>query len=145
MSKRNFILLIIVLLLVIIGVFGFLVMRPNPTTPGDNSTGTNFFTKFNPFGAKSPGGGTTTPPADVSGYVPPTTVATKLTKVSSMPIAGYAVFSKERLKDIPVVMLSNLGQKEDVDKAIGLGAEDFMVKANFTLDEIVAKIRSIVG
>jgi PleD family two-component response regulator len=46
--------------------------------------------------------------------------------------------------DIPVVILSNLGQKEDLDKAAALGALDFMVKANFTLDEIVAKVRSIV-
>ncbi len=45
---------------------------------------------------------------------------------------------------VPVVILSNLGQKEDLDKAMGLGAKDFMVKANFTLDEIVAKVRSIV-
>lgn len=46
--------------------------------------------------------------------------------------------------DIPVVILSNLGQKEDTDKAMALGAKDFMVKANFTLDEIVTKVRSIV-
>ncbi|MFZ2303766.1 MAG: response regulator [Minisyncoccia bacterium] len=46
--------------------------------------------------------------------------------------------------DIPVVILSNLGQKEDLEKAMALGAKDFMVKANFTLDEIVAKVRSIV-
>ena len=45
---------------------------------------------------------------------------------------------------IPVVILSNLGQKEDLDKAMALGAKDFMVKANFTLDEIVTKVREIV-
>lgn len=47
-------------------------------------------------------------------------------------------------KDIPVVILSNLGQKEDLDRAMSLGATDFMIKANFTLDEIVEKVRSIV-
>lgn len=47
--------------------------------------------------------------------------------------------------DIPVIILSNLGQKEDYEKAMALGAKDFMVKANFTLDEIVAKAKSIVG
>ena len=46
--------------------------------------------------------------------------------------------------DVPVVILSNLGQQEDLDKAMGLGATDFMIKANFTLDEIVAKVRSII-
>lgn len=50
-----------------------------------------------------------------------------------------------KIADVPVVILSNLGQKEDLDKAMALGAKDFMVKANFTLDEIVTKVRSIVG
>ena len=34
--------------------------------------------------------------------------------------------------DILVIVLSNLGQKEDVDRAITLGANDFLVKAHFT-------------
>ena len=50
-----------------------------------------------------------------------------------------------KIADVPVVILSNLGQKEDLDKAMALGAKDFMVKANFTLDEIVTKVREIVG
>lgn len=50
-----------------------------------------------------------------------------------------------KITDVPVVILSNLGQKEDLEKAMSLGAKDFMVKANFTLDEIVTKVRSIVG
>lgn len=49
-----------------------------------------------------------------------------------------------RIADVPVIILSNLGQREDLDKAMALGAKDFMVKANFTLDEIVAKVRSLV-
>ncbi|MDO8604070.1 MAG: response regulator [bacterium] len=53
--------------------------------------------------------------------------------------------NEPKTADIPVVILSNLGQKEDFDKAMTLGAKDFMVKANFTLDEIVTKVRSIVG
>lgn len=50
-----------------------------------------------------------------------------------------------KIADVPVVILSNLGQKEDLEKAMKLGAKDFMVKANFTLDEIVTKVRGIVG
>ncbi len=45
-------------------------------------------------------------------------------------------------KDIPVIVLSNLGQKEDMDRAMAAGAEDFMVKAHFTPAEIVAKIKA---
>ncbi|KKS27302.1 MAG: Two-component sensor kinase [Parcubacteria group bacterium GW2011_GWC1_42_11] len=50
-----------------------------------------------------------------------------------------------KLIDVPVVMLSNLGQKEDLERAMNLGAKDFMVKANFTLDEIVTKVRTLIG
>lgn len=48
-------------------------------------------------------------------------------------------------KDIPVVILSNLSQKEDVDRAMLLGAKDFWVKAYLTLDDIVEKIETIIG
>ena len=48
-------------------------------------------------------------------------------------------------KNIPVIVLSNLGQKEDVDRAMSMGAADYMVKANFTPAEIVQKIRDILG
>lgn len=45
---------------------------------------------------------------------------------------------------IPVVMLSNLGQKEDMDRAMKAGAEDFIVKAHFTPTEIISKSRDIL-
>ena len=45
---------------------------------------------------------------------------------------------------IPVIVLSNLGQKEDMDRALSGGAEDFMVKAHFTPGEIVTKIKSVL-
>ncbi len=44
----------------------------------------------------------------------------------------------------PVIILSNLGQKEDKERAIGLGAEDFMIKAHFTPSEIISTIRSVL-
>ncbi|OGF61685.1 hypothetical protein A2662_02220 [Candidatus Giovannonibacteria bacterium RIFCSPHIGHO2_01_FULL_45_33] len=47
-------------------------------------------------------------------------------------------------KQIPVIVLSNLGQKEDMDRAFSGGAEEFMVKANFTPGEIIAKIKQIL-
>jgi DNA-binding response OmpR family regulator len=62
---------------------------------------------------------------------------------------GFEILQKiregEKTKDVPVIIVSNLGQQEDVDKAMELGATDFMVKANFTLDEIASRIRSIIG
>jgi len=48
-------------------------------------------------------------------------------------------------KDISVIILSNLGQQEDIDKGMKLGASDFMIKSNFTLDEVSAKIKEFVS
>ena len=51
----------------------------------------------------------------------------------------------EKTKHIPVIVLSNLGQKEEIEKATSLGAIDFMVKVNFTPDEIVSKIKNVLS
>jgi CheY-like chemotaxis protein len=63
-------------------------------------------------------------------------------------IDGFEVLKKIKAdpatKDIPVIVFSNLGQKEDIEKARGLGAIDFLVKANFTLDDVVTKIKEIL-
>ena len=60
-------------------------------------------------------------------------------------MSGYEVLEKlratESTKSTPVIVFSNLGQKEDVEKAKGLGANDFLIKANFTLDDVVVKIQ----
>ena len=49
------------------------------------------------------------------------------------------------LKDIPVMVISNLGQKEDIDRAIELGAVDFLIKANYTLDEIITRVLTVLS
>src|SRR3989344_3186675 len=54
-------------------------------------------------------------------------------------VNGFEVLEKMD-KKMPVVVFSNLGQKEDIEKAKGLGADDFLIKANFTLDDVVAKV-----
>lgn len=107
MSKRNFILLIIILIITIVIVFGFLYFS-QPTNPeGGETEGTNFFSQFNPFGnGKNTTPPTTTPPVDIGGDTPDqnSEIKQKLMKVSSMSIAGFAVFSKERLVDMPIVV-----------------------------------------
>jgi len=52
--------------------------------------------------------------------------------------------SSETLRKIPVIILSNLGQRDDVEKGINLGAVDFLVKAHFTPGEIVDKIKEVL-
>lgn len=46
---------------------------------------------------------------------------------------------------IPVVILSNLGQQTDLDKGRQLGAVDYLVKANFSIGDIVAKIKQYLA
>ncbi|MDD5433215.1 MAG: response regulator [Candidatus Pacebacteria bacterium] len=64
-------------------------------------------------------------------------------------INGFEVLSKikadEATKTIPVIILSNLGQKDDIDKGIGAGAVDYLVKAHFTPNEIVEKINQTLA
>lgn len=45
---------------------------------------------------------------------------------------------------IPVIILSNLGQKEDVEKGLKLGAVDYLIKAHFTPGEIIDKIKNVI-
>ncbi|MBU0660854.1 response regulator [Patescibacteria group bacterium] len=49
--------------------------------------------------------------------------------------------SEEDLKDIPVIMLTNLGQKDDVEKGLALGAVDYLIKAHFKPSETVDKVK----
>ena len=64
-------------------------------------------------------------------------------------IDGFEVLSKIKqnpeVSDIPVVILSNLGQDSDIQKAKELGADDFLIKANFSIDEVITKIKELVG
>ncbi|MFH0874233.1 MAG: response regulator [Candidatus Komeilibacteria bacterium] len=61
---------------------------------------------------------------------------------------GFTVL--KRLKDnpstknIPVLLLTNLGQDEDVKKGNELGAVGYLVKANITPSEVVAKVKEVM-
>lgn len=49
-----------------------------------------------------------------------------------------------KTKKIPVVLLSNLGQKDDVERGRALGATDYLIKAHFVPSETVQKIKHIL-
>lgn len=61
---------------------------------------------------------------------------------------GFGILKKIRenvnTAHVPVIIFSNLSEESDIKKAQELGANYFMVKSNFTLDELVAKIKEIV-
>jgi CheY-like chemotaxis protein len=44
------------------------------------------------------------------------------------------------LKDIPVILLTNLSQKEEVEEGLKLGARDYLIKSHFTPQEVLEKI-----
>jgi len=46
------------------------------------------------------------------------------------------------LKDTPVIILTNLGEKENIEKGKELGAIDYLVKINFTPKEVLEKINA---
>lgn len=50
----------------------------------------------------------------------------------------------EKYKNIPVLIASNLEQKEDIDKGMGMGAIGYVIKSNMSLDELVTKIASVI-
>lgn len=49
----------------------------------------------------------------------------------------------EKLKTVPVIILSNLSKPSDIDKAKILGAQKFLVKAATSLDQIIFEIKSM--
>lgn len=62
---------------------------------------------------------------------------------------GFQVLSGIR-KDpatakMPVILLTNLGQKSDVDRGLSLGANDYLIKAHFLPSEVIAKVKKLIG
>jgi DNA-binding response OmpR family regulator len=59
---------------------------------------------------------------------------------------GFATLTEirktEKIKHTPVVLLSNLGQKDDIEKGKKLGATDYIVKASLTPAELFSKALS---
>lgn len=46
------------------------------------------------------------------------------------------------LKSIPIILLTNLSQKEEIDKGLGLGANDYLIKSHFTPSEVLEKVKN---
>ena len=51
---------------------------------------------------------------------------------------------KSGIKNIPVILLTNLGQKDDVEKGLQMGAVDYLIKAHFKPSEVVDKIKTVL-
>lgn len=60
-------------------------------------------------------------------------------------VALKKIKKNEELKNIPVILLTNLGQEEDIKKGKDLGATDYFIKANHTPQEVVDKVKKLIG
>lgn len=50
----------------------------------------------------------------------------------------------KNFKNIPVILLTNLGRREDIEKGFKMGANDYIIKAHFTPQEVVNKVSNIL-
>ena len=55
------------------------------------------------------------------------------------------VKANPKTKDIPVILLSNLGSKADMERGKTLGAAKFLIKATVTMDEVIDEIKKLIG
>jgi len=67
-----------------------------------------------------------------------------------MPVMGgiemlTELKGKEEWKQIPVILLTNIGEKESVQKVRSLGVQDYLIKSHFTPAEVIEKIESVLG
>ncbi len=65
-------------------------------------------------------------------------------------IDGFGVLAHIRSKSdsyqqTPVIIISNLGQQSDKDKAMQMGANEYLVKAEVSVEEIVDTIKRVLG
>jgi CheY-like chemotaxis protein len=64
-------------------------------------------------------------------------------------MGGLEVLEKikkdDKFKNIPVVLLTNLSQKAEIDTGMKLGAHDFLIKSHFTPSEVLEKINSLLN
>ena len=57
----------------------------------------------------------------------------------------FALKADARVRDIPVIMLTNLAQPEDIKRAAEAGAHSYLVKSNMNLDELATRISAALA
>lgn len=56
-----------------------------------------------------------------------------------------ALKDDETLKEVPIILLTNLESPEDIQKALVAGATTYLVKANYKLEEVIQKAKEVIG
>jgi DNA-binding response OmpR family regulator len=61
---------------------------------------------------------------------------------------GFEVLMKVKadpsVAKTPIIVLSNLGQQEDIDRAMKLGASDYLIKSQLDIDQVIEKIKGML-
>lgn len=64
-------------------------------------------------------------------------------------VDGFEILRKVRampeVSSTPVIVFSNLSEESDIKKAQELGISEFMIKSNFTLDQLAEQVKTILG
>lgn len=51
----------------------------------------------------------------------------------------------DETKKIPVLILTNYSQKENIDRCLAMGASDYLIKAHFVPSEVIKKVKEILA
>ncbi|MBD3238719.1 MAG: response regulator [Candidatus Moranbacteria bacterium] len=46
--------------------------------------------------------------------------------------------------NVPVIVLTNLGRKEHISKAMDMGAKDYIIKSQYSTDEVIERIENVL-
>ena len=69
--------------------------------------------------------------------------------IALQKLDGFAVLKKlkaeQETKNIPVILMTNIGQKEDVEKGFALGSVDYIILRHFSPGETVEKVRKVLS
>jgi CheY-like chemotaxis protein len=49
----------------------------------------------------------------------------------------------EKLKSIPVILLTNVGEKDSIQKVREMGVKNYLIKSHFTPAEVIEKIEEV--
>jgi CheY-like chemotaxis protein len=50
----------------------------------------------------------------------------------------------DKFKNIPIILLTNLSQKEEIEQGLKLGASDYLIKSHFTPSEVLDKVSNYI-
>lgn len=64
-------------------------------------------------------------------------------------VSGFDILAQVRgdsaVKTTKIIVFSNLGDEADIAKCKTLGVTDYLVKSNFTLDEVITKVGQVIA